>query len=189
MNSGEFQKQTEQMERLVQRVTALADEDARSAALELLQSVMDLHGAVMSRIVEVLSDSGETGRSLLARLAGDPLICGLLVIYGIHPVPLEDRVAGAIEKVRPQIKKQGGDVELIGITDGVVQVKVEGGAEHGCGSSAAALKQAVEQSVLEAAPEVVVVDEGTSASVSGFVPLHKIQPATREEKKYEESAA
>ena len=86
--------------RLVQRVSALADEDARTTALELLQSMMDLHGAVVSRIVEVL-DASEAGRTSLAKLGNDPLVCGLLVLYGVHPVALEERVARAVESAPP----------------------------------------------------------------------------------------
>ena len=110
MDNGEFQAHTERVEQLVQRVTDLADDDARTTALELLQSLMDLHGAVVSRIVEVLSEAGEGGRAALAKLGSDPLICGLLVLYGVHPVPLEQRVAAALEKVRPLLKKQSGSV-------------------------------------------------------------------------------
>jgi Fe-S cluster biogenesis protein NfuA len=187
MNNGEFQAHTEQIERLVQRVSGLADDGARSTALELLQSLMDLHGAVMSRIVEVLTESGDAGRNSLAKLGNDPLICGLMVLYGIHPVPLADRVARAIEKVSPQLRKQSGTVELLGISDAVVRVKIQTSG-NGCGSSPDALKVIVEQAILEAAPDVVqVVAEGVPSS--GFVPLNMIQPATKEENKYEESAA
>ena len=63
MDSNEFQAHTEQIERLVERVSALRDDDARATALDLLQAVMDLHGAGVSRIVEMLGDSGEAGRS------------------------------------------------------------------------------------------------------------------------------
>jgi len=187
MNNGEFQAHTEQIERLVQRVNGLADEDARGTALDLLQSLMDLHGAVMSRIVEVLSDSGDSGRNALAKLGNDPLVTGLLVLYGVHPVPLEDRVARAIEKVAPQLRKQGGSAELLGISDAVVRVKINRSG-NGCGSSPDALKQTVDQAILEAAPDVAqIVAEG--APSSDFVPLNMIQPAAKEEKKYEESAA
>jgi Fe-S cluster biogenesis protein NfuA len=187
MNNSEFQAHTEQIDRLVQRVTELADQDARTTALELLQSLMDLHGAVVSRIVEVLSGAGEAGRSSLAKLSSDPLVCGLLVLYGVHPVALEDRVTHAIEKVRPQLHKQGGSVELIGVADAMVRVKIQSSG-HGCGSSSDALKLTVEQAILEAAPEVVeIVAEVPSASA--FVPLNMIQPVSTEEKKYEESAA
>lgn len=189
MNSSEFQAHTEAIEQLVQRVSALPDEDARTTALELLQSLMDLHGAVVSRIVEVLANSGEAGRTALAKLGTDPLICGLLVLYGVHPVTLQDRVTRAIEKVTPQLHKQGGSVELIGIADAAVTVKIQSSG-HGCGSSPDALKRIVEQAILEAAPEVVeIIAEGASVSASGFVPVNMIQPAIKEEKKYEESTA
>ena len=65
--SSEFQAHTERIEQLVQRVSALADEEARTTALELLQSMMDLHGTVVSRIVELLGAS-EAGRASLAKL-------------------------------------------------------------------------------------------------------------------------
>jgi Fe-S cluster biogenesis protein NfuA len=191
--SSEFQAHTERIEQLVQRVSSLADEEARTAALELLQSMMDLHAAGISRIVEMLN-SGEAGRASLAKLGSDPLVCGLLVLYGVHPVSLEDRVAHAVENVRPQLRKHSGTAELVGITDDVVRVNIQS-TGHGCGSSVDALKGTVEQAILEAAPEVVgVVVEGVPASATGFVPLNLIQPASvqpvsKQEKTYEESAA
>lgn len=187
--NSEFQAHTERIEQLVERVSGLADEAARTTALELLQSIMDLHGAVISRIVEVLN-STESGRASLVKLSLDPLICGLLVLYGVHPVALEDRVARAVENVLPQLRKHGGTAELIVIAEDVARVKIQSSG-HGCGSSVDALKGTVEQAILEAAPELVqVVVEGTpSSSATGFVPLTLVQPATKEEKTYEKSAA
>ncbi len=188
MNSGEFQAHTERIDKLVQRVTETLDGDARDTALELLQAIMELHGDVMSRIVEVLEGS-ESGRSSLAKLGADPMVCGLLVLYGVHPVPLEERVARAVEQVRPKLKKQSGKVELLGVSDGVVRVKIEASG-HACGNSPDALKQTVEQAILEAAPETIeILSDGLHATKSGFVPLNAIQAPTKEEKSYEESAA
>jgi Fe-S cluster biogenesis protein NfuA len=189
INNTEFQAQAEQINRLVQRVSELPDDDVRTAALELLQSLMDLHGAVTSRIVELLSDSGETGRKSLAKLGEDPLVCGLLVLYGVHPVAFEERISKAVEKVQPQLRKQGGSAELLGIADTTVRVKIES-AGHGCGSSPDAFRRTVEQSILEAAPEIAeIIVEGVPQSAPGFVPVNMIQPVTKEEKNYEESAA
>ena len=56
----------------MERVNDIADDDARTTALELMQSLMDLHGAGLSRIVEVLADSGESGRNSLAKLGAIP---------------------------------------------------------------------------------------------------------------------
>lgn len=190
MNDSEFTARTAEIERLVERVSGLPEGEARTTALDLLQSLMDLYGSAMSRMVELLSDSGEAGRSSLAKVSSDPLICGLLVLYGIHPVALEDRVNSAIEKARPQLHKQGGSVTLIGLTDGVVRLSIQSSG-HGCHSSPEALQNIVDQAIREAAPEVVeIVAEGVS---SGFVPVNMIQPAVKEEvkeeKEYEKSAA
>jgi Fe-S cluster biogenesis protein NfuA len=186
MDNREFQAHTTKIDQLVQRVTALTDENARTTGLELLQSLMDLHGAVLARVVELLSESGEPGRVSLSKLGSDPMVCGLLVLYGIHPVSMEDRVSDAIEKVRPQLRKQGADVELLGISDGVVRVKVQA---HRSGEK---IKTVLEQAILEAAPETVeIITEGLMPS--GFVPLDMIQPAPKEVNSevnnYEESAA
>ncbi len=128
--NSEFQAHTERIEQLVQRVSGLVDEHARTTALELLQSMMDLHASVIARIVEVLNAS-EAGRASLAKLGSDPLVCGLLVLYGVHPVALEDRVARAVENVGPQLRKHSGSVELIAVADAVVRVKIQSSG-HGC---------------------------------------------------------
>lgn len=100
-----------------------------------------------------------------------------------------ERVAQAIEKVRPKLQKQGGTVDLIAVADTVVQVNLES-AGQGCGSSPEKLKQLIEQAIREAAPEVVEIQaEGLPSSTSGFVPLNMIQSAAKEENHYEESAA
>jgi Fe-S cluster biogenesis protein NfuA len=179
MNDNEFQARTEQIDRLVQRVTSFTDDEARTTSLELLQSMMDLHGAAMTRFVEILSESGEVGRSSLSKLGNDPLICGLLVLYGIHPIALEERVSRAIEKVRPQFQKHGGSVELVSVADDEVRIKIQGSGQ-GCGSSADTLKATVEQAILEVAPEIVAVSiEGAEPAASGFVPANMIQPINK----------
>jgi Fe-S cluster biogenesis protein NfuA len=185
MNNNEFQVHTEKIEKLVQRVTQFPDGEASTAALDLLQSLMDLHGAAIGRFSEMLSGS-EAGRASLARLSSDPLICGLLVLYGVHPHSFEERVVSAIEKADHLLVKKGGHVELLGIAENVVRVKIRAG--QGCGSSAETLKNMVDQSILETAPETLeIVAEGTAAGA--FVPLDMLQPAAKKEKAYEESAA
>lgn len=189
INSSEFQAHTEQIERLVEQVSALPDAEARTMALNLVQALMDLHGAGLSRITELLGESGEAGRKALAKLGADPVVCGLLVLYGIHPVELRDRVTGAVEKVRPQVQKQSGNVELLEVSDGLVRVSISSTGD-GCHSSLDALKQIVEQAIREAAPEIVeVAADGVASSNSAFLPVSMIQPAIKEEKRYEESPA
>ena len=90
------------------------DAGARTTSLELLQSVMDHHGAGVSRMVEPL-DASETGRTSLAKLGSDPLVCGLLVLYGVHPVAFSDRVARAVELAGLNSASIGGSAELLAV--------------------------------------------------------------------------
>lgn len=57
---------------------------------------------------------------------------------------LEPAVKDVIEKVRPSIKLDGGDIELIAIKGGIVYVQLQG-ACVGCGSSGTTLKFGVER--------------------------------------------
>jgi Fe-S cluster biogenesis protein NfuA len=187
MDNAEFQQHAQRVDQAVERATSIPDEAARTIALELMQSLMDLHGSGLTRIVEVLAESGEPGRNMLAELGRDPLICGLLVLYGIHPVPLEDRIADAVNRVAPQVRKQGGTLELLSVREDGVKLSIQTSGS-GCHSSPDALKQSIEQAIREAAPEMVEIICETNIP-AGFVPLTNLQTAPTKEKTYEESAA
>jgi hypothetical protein len=174
MNNSEFQAHTERIERSLERVNALGDNSSRGAALELMQSLMDLHGAGLARVVELLSGSGESGRQAVARIADDPLICGLLVLYGVHPLGMEERVQRAIETLQPQLQKLGTTLVLTSADASVIRLKVHKSRPDE--RSVATIRNTVEQAIREAAPEAseIVIDGMPPA---GFVPLDRIQPA------------
>jgi Fe-S cluster biogenesis protein NfuA len=67
---------------------------------------------------------------------------------------LMERVLKALDKVRPYLQSDGGDIELIEITDDMaVKVKLIG-ACHGCPYSMQTLKAGVEQVVIKEVPEI-----------------------------------
>ncbi|HVN59205.1 MAG TPA: NifU family protein [Bacteroidales bacterium] len=76
-------------------------------------------------------------------------------------VTIRDRVVNALERVRPYLQSDGGDISLVEITeDNIVRVKLQG-ACHGCPFSIQTLKAGVEQALLKEVPEikqVVAVD-------------------------------
>ncbi len=70
---------------------------------------------------------------------------------------LREKVEEALGSVRPMLQNDGGDVELVEVTDeGVVKVKLTG-ACGGCPMAQATLKQGVERMVRERVPEVTEV--------------------------------
>jgi Fe-S cluster biogenesis protein NfuA len=89
----------------------------------------------------------------MRELAGDELVEHLLFLHGLHPVPVETRVAGALEQMRPYLDTHGGDVRLLGVEDGVVRLQLQGSCS-GCPSSAVTLKHGIEEAIYAAAPDI-----------------------------------
>jgi Fe-S cluster biogenesis protein NfuA len=103
--------------------------------------------------------------ALPERLADDDLVGHLLILHDLHPRPVEARVAGALEEVRPYLESHGGDVELLGVGDGAVRLRLEGSCS-GCPSSAMTLKNAIEQEIRKAAPEIEDIEaEGATTEL------------------------
>ena len=95
----------------------------------------------------------------------DELVAHLLLLHGLHPVPVRERVRGALDEVRPYLVAHGGGVELLGVDDGVVRLRLEG-ACNGCPSSALTLKLAVEEAIARAAPDVERIEaEGADGAL------------------------
>lgn len=72
--------------------------------------------------------------------------------------PLEEKVKEALEKIRPYLQADGGDVEFVNITeDGIVSVRLKG-ACVGCPMSQMTLRAGVERSLMKAVPEIKRVE-------------------------------
>jgi Fe-S cluster biogenesis protein NfuA len=69
-------------------------------------------------------------------------------------ISIRDRVAKALERVRPYLQSDGGDIDLLDVTeDMTVKVKLKG-ACHGCPYSMQTLKAGVEQAIMKEVPEI-----------------------------------
>jgi len=67
---------------------------------------------------------------------------------------MEEQVRAAIEEIRPALKADGGDVEIVEITeDGRVKVRLTGACGH-CPMSTMTLKMGIEKRIRERVPEV-----------------------------------
>src|SRR5688572_8106112 len=156
------------VQELTGRLEDLGDDACRELAEELTGAVVQMYGAGLERIVELIDEDTRD------RLAADELVAGLLMIHDLYPVPLEERVVAALDTVRPYMGSHGGNVELLGIVDGVAQLRLEGSCKS-CRASSSTLELAVRQALQEAAPDLLGMDvegiaEEDSAEVTG-VPL------------------
>ncbi|MBS3975826.1 MAG: NifU family protein [Syntrophomonadaceae bacterium] len=67
---------------------------------------------------------------------------------------MREKVEAALEKVRPFLQRDGGDVQLVDVSeDGIVQVRLKG-ACSGCPGAAMTLKMGIERVLKEQVPEV-----------------------------------
>lgn len=70
---------------------------------------------------------------------------------------MHEKVQEAIDKIRPALQRDGGDVELVGVEDGVVKVRLQGACK-GCPMSQMTLKNGIEKFLQKEIPEVVRVE-------------------------------
>src|SRR5262245_27600759 len=129
----EIQWRLKRIEELVHTLESSAESGVRSGALELMRSLMELHGAGIERMLEIAFDSGATGREIIDRFGEDELVAQLLLLYDLHPFDLEARAHRALEEVRPYLRSHGGNVKLLSVVDGVIRLRLQGNC-HGCPS-------------------------------------------------------
>jgi Fe-S cluster biogenesis protein NfuA len=71
---------------------------------------------------------------------------------------MQDRIESALNKIRPQLQADGGDVELVGVTDAnIVQLRLQG-ACAGCPMSQMTLKNGIERVLKQEIPEIKGVE-------------------------------
>ena len=66
---------------------------------------------------------------------------------------MREKVEEVLKEIRPSLQADGGDVELVDVNDGTVQVRLVG-ACAGCPMSTMTLKMGIEQILKREIPEV-----------------------------------
>ena len=171
----DFRADMQRIGGLVQEIESIADPAVRATTKDLMQSLMDLHGAALEKALDIVAEAGEPGMGIIDRLGRDSLVSSVLILYGLHPEDLETRVVKAVEKIRPQLRKQGCEVELLGVNDGVIRVRVDTGS-HTCGSTGKTVQATLEGAIYDAAPDLtsLIVEGFEEKPSAGFVALDKL---------------
>jgi Fe-S cluster biogenesis protein NfuA len=134
-------------------------------AVEAVQAVVDLYGVALARIVAG-ADPVE-----------DELVSQLLLVHDLHPVDIETRCRQALEEVRPYLGSHGGDVELLGVEDGVARLRLAGTC-NGCPSSTVTLKNAIEEALWKAAPDLERIEAEGVAEPSPLIQIGSLECPT-----------
>jgi Fe-S cluster biogenesis protein NfuA len=142
----------ERVEALLAELRSQAGPQVAATAEELVGCLVELYGAGLARITEIVGED-ESGPKLLDKLVADPLVESLLLVHDLHPLDTSTRVRRAVEEVLPQLGSHAGNVEYLGLDEaGVLRLRLE---QSGC--SADTVRDLIEKAVAGAAPEAAGV--------------------------------
>src|SRR4029078_11218369 len=121
----------ERVEALLAQPRSQAGPQVAATAEELVGCLVELYGAGLARITEIV---GEEEPELIDKLVADPLVARLLLARDRHPLDTSTRVRRAVEEVLPQLGSHAGNVEFLGLDEeGGVLLRpreARGGAER-----------------------------------------------------------
>jgi Fe-S cluster biogenesis protein NfuA len=143
----------QRLQELIDQIQRQPNPAAKVLLQDCLQSLLAFYGDGLSRVLEHLQKAGPEGEKILERLLKDGTVSGLLLIHGLHPVPLETRLTRALDSVRPYMQSHGGNIELLGLENEIARVRLQGTCKT-CRSSAVTLELAVRRAVEEACPDL-----------------------------------
>lgn len=144
----------ERVQELLGSLDEIADPVAQQRVQELIGTVLELYGAGLERVLGIVDDAGDDALPIRQALLDDGVVSSLLLIHGLYPISLEERVVEALDSVRPFLASHGGNVELLGIDDGVARLRLEGSCD-GCPASAATLEHALKEAIDATAPDLL----------------------------------
>lgn len=193
LTDQETREHVARVDALLEQIEAWDETAEKETALNIVQALVALYGEALSRIVGYAARHGgwtddyTTTTTLVSKaFVEDELVSHLLLLHELHPDSVEDRVQAALEAVRPYLRSHGGNVELIAIRGGVVQLRLEGSCK-GCPSSSLTLRTAVEEAIRASAPEIIHIEaEGATeptphVAPSSLVTLQRAHAASVEQ--------
>jgi len=143
----------ERVEALLSELRSQAGPQVAATAEELVSCLVELYGAGLARITEIVGQDEGAGPQLMDKLVADPLVESLLLVHDLHPLDTSARVRRAVEEVLPQLGSHAGNVEYLGLDEaGVLRLRLE---QSGC--SADTVRDLIERAVAGAAPEAAGV--------------------------------
>lgn len=124
---------------------------------ELVRAVLEMHGAGLSRAIDIAAAAGGPGRALIEALAIDPAVRPLLLLYGLHPHDIATRAARAVDRLRGALGARSIAIELVAADETRVRVKLAARAK-GPRQAPAQLREEIESAVQDEVPEVATVE-------------------------------
>ena len=143
---SEFEHLLEWIGTGVERMEEIEDEKTREEVFALLEGIDVLHRQGLARIFDLIGSLG--GPQAVERISQDPIVRTLLEMYDLPEVDERAQVERALEDVYPYFESHGGKLDLLGVENGRVRVRLSGSCE-GCPGTATTLQRVVEEALRE----------------------------------------
>ena len=168
----ELNREGKRIQELIARIAEVPDPSSRQMLEDFLESLLRFYGQGLARILELVEEAGPEGREVYRLMINDGAVRGLLLIHGLHPVPLEARLREALDKIRPYMESHGGNVELLSLEDDVARLRLQGHCKT-CPSSAVTMELAIRGAIEEACPDLMGFEvEGVEQMTAGAPMQH-----------------
>ncbi len=145
----EFQHLLEWIGTGVERMEEIEDEKIREEVFALLEGIDVLHRQGLGRIFDLIGSLG--GPQAVEQISQDPIVRTLLEMYDLPEANERTQVERALEDVYPYFESHGGKLDLLGVENGRVRVRLSGSCE-GCPGTATTLQRVVEEALREGFP-------------------------------------
>ena len=162
--TGEIEKLLAELE----RTTPVPTLDRVRALVAL---VLDVHAAGLAAVMNLLAMRGEAGQDIARELVRDRAVESLLLLHGLHPVPLADRAHAALDALAPALRTHGVTGVVLAARDGRLSVRIDplpGATPRG------SARQLVEQTLGEAAPDAELDVSLGFDDAATFVPVSRL---------------
>jgi len=143
---SEFQHLLEWLGTGVERMEEIQDEKTREEVFALLEGIDILHRQGFGRILDLIGNLG--GPQAVEQISQDPVVHTLLEMYDLPEADERTQVERALEEVYPYFESHGGKLEVKGVDNGRVRVRLSGSCE-GCPGTATTLTRVVEEALRE----------------------------------------
>jgi Fe-S cluster biogenesis protein NfuA len=140
------------------------DEPQRAAVAAYKRAIEALHAEALRRLVRVCR-AEPVALAALRAAAADEVVYAVMRQLGLLKASLDERIAVALDGVRPMLASHGGNVELVRVDPPRIEVRFLGACQ-GCASSAITFRAGVQQAVYGACPEITEVVEVRNAGAA-----------------------
>jgi Fe-S cluster biogenesis protein NfuA len=150
----ELRQTSDRIERLLTELRGSTSPAAWARIEDLVSSMTAVYGRGLKRTLEIFAGVGKIDGRARAELCDDPLVESLLLLHGLHPAAVEERVARAVERVRHAMGSGGGKIDVGDVdSSGVLTVRLVGDWRR-CPVPAAAVEAALRRAIEESAPDL-----------------------------------